>query len=138
VGCSFGHRTQRIRKRIYVTRKRRVMMIKLMNKKNHPRCVYDVECFRPYTLGNPFKMQGESDRDYVIGRFRDYARSQLEKSKTFRAAIQVIAERHARGEEVHLVCWCYPKPCHTHVIRELAEETAWQLLSKKEPISRRL
>jgi Domain of unknown function (DUF4326) len=78
---------------------------------------------RPSTLGNPFKLECESDRDAVIARYevwlrkRIAARDQLVCNELNR--LYIIARDTGLLE---LVCWCAPKRCHAEVIRKVLLE----------------
>ena len=52
---------------------------------------------RPSRWGNPFRLSGEKDRNYVCDKFESEVLPQLDVSEL-------------RGKD--LVCWCAPKRCH--------------------------
>jgi len=65
--------------------------------------------------GNPFVMADDSDeeRDRAIARFREWIVQQP-------ALVAALGE--LRG--LTLGCWCAPKPCHGHVLAQLADDFA--------------
>ena len=70
---------------------------------------YDVYIGRPSKWGNPFPI-GDSTRDEVISRYREYVLSRPE----------LLESLHELKGKV-LGCWCKPKPCHGDVLVELCE-----------------
>jgi hypothetical protein len=72
---------------------------------------------RPSPLGNPFKLEHESDRDAVIARYEIWLRERI-VARDRRVCdelnrLYVIARDTGLLE---LVCWCAPKRCHADVI----------------------
>jgi hypothetical protein len=78
---------------------------------------------RPSPLGNPFKLEQESDRDAVITRYEVWLRKRI-SARDQRVCdelnrVYVIARDTGLLE---LVCWCAPKRCHADVIRKVLLE----------------
>jgi hypothetical protein len=78
---------------------------------------------RPSPLGNPFKLEQESDRDAVIARYEVWLRERV-AARDQRVCDELnrlycIARDTALLE---LVCWCAPKRCHADVIRTVLLE----------------
>jgi Domain of unknown function (DUF4326) len=78
---------------------------------------------RPSTLGNPFKLEHESQRNHVIQQYETWLQDQIKARDA-----QVCHElnrlcRIARDQGVlELTCWCAPKRCHADVIRNILLE----------------
>ena len=78
---------------------------------------------RPSPLGNPFKLERESDRDEVIAQYENWLRQRI-TARDQRVCdelnrLYVIARDTGLLE---LVCWCAPKRCHADVIRKVLLE----------------
>lgn len=78
---------------------------------------------RPNPLGNPFKLERESDRDAVIERYEVWLKQRIAaRDRTVGDELNRLY-RIARDEgELDLVCWCAPRRCHADVIRCLLLE----------------
>jgi hypothetical protein len=68
----------------------------------------DVKIDRTTKWGNPFSIDAENNRLTVIWKYVPY----------------VLGERHLINdlgslEGKNLACWCYPDPCHGHVLQYL-------------------
>ena len=74
------------------------------------RDAYDVYIGRPSKWGNPFEIGRDGDRDEVIAKFREWILTQPELLKDLHEL-----QGHTCG------CWCAPRPCHGHVLAELAD-----------------
>jgi hypothetical protein len=78
---------------------------------------------RPSALGNPFKLEHESQRNQVIQQYELWLQERIKARDT-----QVCHElnrlyRIARDQGVlELTCWCAPKRCHADVIRNILLE----------------
>lgn len=80
-------------------------------------------------LGNPFTIQQMGSPEAAVKAFDDYLgeviSTQGAKDPKMYSAFMDLVERQAKGEELHLVCWCKPAPCHGDVIsRRLKEYVA--------------
>lgn len=93
--------------------------IQVVNKKNGGRGLY---IGRPSILGNPFKMNRETERDDVVEQYRVWLMKELKKNGNVRDKIREIARQVTAGETVNLVCWCAPKRCHGDVVKEVVEQ----------------
>ena len=69
---------------------------------------YDVYIGRPSKWGNPFVIGRDGAREEVIALYRGYILASPE-------LMEVLPE--LRGKT--LGCWCYPRPCHGDVLKEL-------------------
>lgn len=99
-------------------------MIKVVNKRVHQSVHGDVYIGRPGTLGNPFVMKTEAQRSSVISRYRDWLREEYKKRGEVYTILNTLASKHKRGENIQLVCWCAPKPCHGDVVKDAIEKIA--------------
>jgi len=104
---------------------KREMVLNVVNKRNHIAEVgtVDVYCGRGSVLGNPYThKQGTKaqfiteSRDEAIEEYRGYFKTQMESNAEFLIEMRRIY-RLARKQEVNLVCYCAPLPCHCNVIR---------------------
>ena len=93
-------------------------MITVGNKQHGARGIY---VGRPSPLGNPFAMQGEATRVQVIRNYEDWLAEQLlDPSSPASREIERLAEL-ARKQDLCLVCWCAPLPCHANIIKRTIE-----------------
>jgi Domain of unknown function (DUF4326) len=78
---------------------------------------------RPSALGNPFKLEHESQRNRVIQQYELWLQERINARDA-----QVFHELNrlyqiARNQGVlELTCWCAPKRCHADVIRNILLE----------------
>jgi len=73
-------------------------------------------------LGNPYILQDESDRRYVLSRYYQWIiKKLLGRDEAVTKEFMSIVARVIKGEDVILGCWCAPKACHADIIKELAE-----------------
>jgi len=104
---------------------KREMVLNVVNKRTHKPELgkVDVYCGRGSVLGNPYThKQGTKaqfimeSRDEAIEEYRGYFKTQMESNAEFLMEMRRIY-RIARKQEVNLVCYCAPLPCHCNVIR---------------------
>ena len=73
---------------------------------------------RPSPLGNPYKLGRDGDRPTVIQKYRRWLWSKIQRRDS---AVIIELERLKAlviaGEQVELMCWCAPQPCHADVIK---------------------
>lgn len=103
----------------------REMVLNVKNKRTHvaQAGVVDIYCGRGSVLGNPFSHKEGTKAKYVvesrneaIEAYRIYFKEQMETNPEFLNEMRKIY-RIARKQEVNLVCFCAPLPCHCNVIR---------------------
>jgi hypothetical protein len=70
-------------------------------------------------LGNPFWMSDESQRNKVCEQYKIHFKGLLIKHQK---SLEMLKERHIKGENIALVCFCAPKRCHGDTIKEYLEE----------------
>ena len=90
-------------------------MIKVENKRKYKGL--GVYVGRPSSLGNPFKLESESERAVVIARYRKWLNEQPVTSRAKKELTRLIGEYKKTGR-LTLICWCSPKACHADVIAE--------------------
>ena len=86
---------------------------------------------RPSPLGNPFKLERESNRDAVIEQYEVWLRERI-TARDQRVCeelnrLYVIARDTGLLE---LACWCAPKRCHAEVIRKVLLEVLPEALER--------
>ena len=73
---------------------------------------------RPSPLGNPFKLERESDRESVIERYEVWLREKIRtRDKAVCNELNRLFKIARDSGVLELVCWCAPKRCHAEVIR---------------------
>ena len=101
------------------------LVLNVVNKRTHAAQAgkVDVYCGRGSVLGNPYThKQGTkakfilASRDEAVEAYRNYFKEQMASNAEFLNEMRRIY-RLARKQEVNLVCYCYPLPCHCNVIR---------------------
>ena len=108
------------------------MTIRVRNMKTYQKLQGDipVRIDRKTLFGNPYRAQGKgtteehAGRSVAIHNYLIYARKEYAKNPVFRKKLQAIANLHYSGMDVVLLCWCYPKYCHAHVLRYIALKLA--------------
>jgi len=78
---------------------------------------------RPSPLGNPWRMDSNDpdSRAKVIEKYREWFLERMrERSSPQRRAVERIVAL-AKRQDIDLVCWCAPLPCHADVIKEYIE-----------------
>ena len=104
---------------------KREMILNVKNKRTHIPQVgkVDIYCGRGSVLGNPFShKEGTSakfvveSRDEAVEAYRAYFKTQMETNTELLNEMRRIF-KIAKKNEVNLVCYCYPLPCHCNVIR---------------------
>lgn len=95
-------------------------MVTVVNKRNHSTGEY---VGRPSILGNPFRMNKESERESVIEKYRVWLKKQIEEHDPLIVSELSRLKAIADAGDLILVCWCAPKRCHAEVIKEILEAT---------------
>ena len=81
--------------------------------KEKPSEVYDFKVDRTTTLGNPYVMTNESQRNIVC----DLYKKNFEKVTSVKSLEPLILAYKQYGK-LRLFCWCSPKRCHAETIRD--------------------
>ncbi|MDQ1340569.1 MAG: hypothetical protein QG567_1726 [Campylobacterota bacterium] len=99
-------------------------MIAVVNKYKEPNHIY---CGRGSALGNPFKMNNESQRDAVCENYEKYFHEQVEviKNETMLKELRIIYKQALKGD-VNLGCYCSPKRCHCDTVKRFIENKLQQ------------
>jgi len=92
-------------------------MIAIKNlKAGKPKNPWDVKVDRSSSLGNPFYMGSESQRDEVCDKYVTWFESN--KSPAFHLELKRLRELYVEHGQLNLFCWCAPKRCHAETIRQ--------------------
>ena len=74
-------------------------------------------------LGNPYTVK-QYGRDRAIALYGPWLEEQIAKGNgTVIDALDEIANKLLRTGEAKLKCFCAPKPCHGHIIKDLVIKT---------------
>jgi hypothetical protein len=82
---------------------------------------YDFRVDRASSVGNPFIMKVEKDRDSVCDKYEIWFYESLEKPEV-KNYLDKIREAYLKYGTVRLFCWCAPKRCHAETIKKYFEE----------------
>lgn len=87
--------------------------------KRVPNAIY---CGRGSALGNPFKMNGEAQRDLVCDQYHEYFYKQVQlKSEPFITQLRSIWRQWMKCD-IYLECYCAPKRCHCDTIAQFLKD----------------
>ena len=64
-------------------------------------------------LGNPFRIGRDGTREEVLEKYRAWLRQQWRQGGAVKEKLLALA--HSQ-QELTLLCWCAPLPCHGHII----------------------
>jgi hypothetical protein len=98
-------------------------MIEIMNlRKSKPSRPSDVKVDRSSILGNPFPMNGESQRDAVCDQYKPYHAKRMTGSSSsdlnFQKEMYRLKALYLKHGKLRLFCWCAPKRCHVSTIKQ--------------------
>lgn len=71
-------------------------------------------------LGNPFTVK-QYGRGKAAEAYRPWLWKQYNENPAVKQKIDGIVERIKAGENIELVCFCKPKPCHGDMIKRLID-----------------
>lgn len=92
--------------------------VRVVNKRGHTETAWDYYCGRPSTMGNPYQMRSEADRDAVCDKYDAWLDDMIRAGDpAVRKALGEINEILYRYGGVNLVCFCAPRRCHCDSIR---------------------
>lgn len=78
---------------------------------------------RPSMLANPYRVGEHRTRQQAIDEFRALFETDMKRREGGRyEAVCKIVEHLVAGQDVILMCWCHPMPCHGTVIMETVEK----------------
>ncbi|MHC1725444.1 MAG: DUF4326 domain-containing protein [Syntrophobacteraceae bacterium] len=91
---------------------------------------WEIPVDRRSPLGNPFKTRKDSfsERERVIRLYRQWLWKQMQdpQSPAMKELNRILAIGRKYGK-VKLVCWCFPKLCHSQIIaRALVWMRGWE------------
>lgn len=98
-------------------------MIRVINKHFEP---YTTGQYvgRPSILGNPFVIGRDGTREEVVEKYRRWLWGQTQRrGKVYQKLLEL--KEKAIVEDLNLICWCAPKPCHADILKGASE---WLLL----------
>jgi len=92
-------------------------MIRLVNIKHYKRTRDEklIRIDRKSTVGNPFYIRNESDRDKVCDDYEKYFNQQIIINPKFKNFLEYIV-KESESQNIALGCWCSPKRCHGQTI----------------------
>ena len=88
-------------------------MIRVENKRTY--CGAGVYIGRPSLLGNPFEIGVHVEREDVIRFYRQWLWERILEQGEVYAELKRLA-RLAKQDDLTLICWCFPKPCHGRIL----------------------
>lgn len=107
-------------------------MIKVVNKRKYKGSGLYIG--RPSLLGNPYSHLDKSIAEYrcetreeSIEKYLEWMRKQYVSNRKIKQFLVDLAKKHKLGEEIVLVCWCKPLPCHGDVLKTIIEKIAESL-----------
>ena len=80
-------------------------------------------------LGNPIARgkqcpvcsQVHDDPGSTLSCYRIYLWGELQKEGPVKEAVQELVVRHRNSEDITLICWCKPNPCHGDILKAAIE-----------------
>jgi hypothetical protein len=82
-------------------------------------------------LGNPFKPQQRGVGE-TLGQYRQWLWQKIQQGdRQVMSELAKLAKQAEAGEEVAIVCWCHPNPCHAEVIKSALESEKVQQIIKE-------
>jgi len=73
------------------------------------------------SYGNPFWMADESKRNLVCNQYQEYFKTKILTNPILKGGLDRLKERHAKGINIALICFCAPRRCHADTIKEYLE-----------------
>ena len=75
---------------------------------------------RPSPLGNPFKVSDALSREEAIQKYEEWITEKiLQDDKEVIEYLSILFANLIRYQQITLLCWCSPKPCHGDIIKKL-------------------
>ena len=105
------------------------MAIRVVNKRFHKPTPNDYYIGRPSILGNPYSHLPSKfpdtikmdTREKAISQYKKWLLTQLKYDITFQNEIAKLVELYKGGQDINLLCYCFPAACHGQVIKEIIE-----------------
>jgi len=101
-------------------------MIKVVNVKNYKEGLGEY-IGRPSILGNPFVIGKDGSRDEVIEKYRRWLWDEFKRGGKVRDELERLCKKVKDGNELVLMCWCWPLRCHGDVIKRCID---WMILER--------
>ena len=74
-------------------------------------------------LCNPFAMKHESERDCVCEQFKEHFDKNVKiENNAIRNEIIKLFNMLKKGQNINLQCFCAPKRCHGHTIKDFLDK----------------
>lgn len=78
-------------------------------------------------LGNPFfvsEKATDAERKEAVLKYKKYFKKKLKKGKDkeFNNYLEKIYQEYKKCKLVVLHCWCFPRPCHSEIIKNYLEK----------------
>lgn len=93
-------------------------MIRVENKKAYRGA--GIYIGRPSLLSNPYAIGKDGTRDEVLEWYRAWLWRQIKLRGEVYRELQRLAAK-AKDEDLVLICWCAPKPCHADLVKRAIE-----------------
>lgn len=77
-------------------------------------------------LANKFRIGQDGNREQVIAKYRKSLWEQIKLQGPVYDELMKLVQRERAGEEIVLLCWCKPEPCHGDVVKGAIEWLAKQ------------
>ncbi len=99
-------------------------MIEVVNKKTFGG--HGTYIGRPSPLGNPYSHLPSAcaefrvaTRDEAVEKYREWLSEALKNNTLVRTAFNTLVDFYRQFGKLTLICWCAPKNCHGHVLRDM-------------------
>lgn len=89
--------------------------IYIVNKRHY--CGQGVYIGRPSPLGNPFTIGTDGTREEVIAKYETWLKEQWVRGERAHYELKRLIKMYLAGQDITLICWCAPLPCHGDVIK---------------------
>jgi hypothetical protein len=104
-------------------------MIRIVNKYRHEPTPNDVYIGRGSPFGNPYAFKPGTKAEFIVAtreeaieKYREHFHRKRMNDVFMYEMLQIMFAAHVRGEDINLVCYCSPAPCHGQVIKEYLDE----------------
>jgi hypothetical protein len=98
------------------------MSITVVNRHYHAASAQDIYIGRPSSLGNPFVIGKDGNREEVINKYKAWISGQMKSNNRIKNALAYIVKRVKDGDAISLVCYCAPQLCHGDIIKSIIEQ----------------
>jgi len=92
-------------------------MINIINLRTHkPKHPWDFKVDRSSSVGNPYNMKNDSERNKVCNQYEDWFYYAAHNQDFFNY-LKTLAEACKQYNKLNLFCWCAPNRCHAETIK---------------------